>query len=50
MKTALVNAPLLKLFNPKAITEVHTDASMHGYGAVLLQVDREDQQLHPVEY
>ena len=50
LKTALVNAPLLKLFNPKAITEVHTDASMHGYGAVLLQVDREDQQLHPVEY
>ena len=43
LKTALVNAPLLKLFNSKAITDVHTDARMHSYGAVLLQIDIEDQ-------
>lgn len=50
LKSALVNAPVLKLFIPGALTEIHTDASMYGYGAVLLQVDQCDQQLHPVEY
>lgn len=50
LKNALVNAPALKLYNPTAYTEVHADASKYGYGAVLLQKDGEDQQLHPIEY
>lgn len=50
LRNSLVNAPVLKLFNPKAETEIHTDASMYGYGAVLLQRDEEDSQFHPVEY
>lgn len=50
LKTCLSNPPLLRLFNPKAVTEIHCDASMHGYGGMLLQKDSEDQSFHPVEY
>ncbi|GBP02650.1 Transposon Tf2-9 polyprotein [Eumeta japonica] len=50
LRGSLIGASVLRLFNPSAVTEIHTDASMHGYGAVLLQRDDEDQQLHPVEY
>ena len=28
----LMNAPVLKLYNPNAAIEVHTDVSMYGYG------------------
>ena len=44
-----MTAPVLKLFNPKAMTEIRTDASMYGYGAVPLQQDNEDRQFHPIE-
>lgn len=38
LKGSLTNAPVLNMFNPKAaITEVHTDASSLGLGAMLLQ-------------
>lgn len=50
LKAALVNAPVLGIFDPKLPTEIHTDASMYGYGAVMLQKNSEDQQYHPVEY
>lgn len=50
LKTALANPPLLKLFDPALQTEIHTDASMFGYGGVLMQRDSEDRCLHPIEY
>ncbi|XP_036339729.1 uncharacterized protein LOC118749046 [Rhagoletis pomonella] len=50
LKRALITAPVLKLYNPKTITEVHTDACMNGYGAVMLQKDVDDQELHPIQY
>lgn len=50
LKLALTKDPVLRLYNPKAITEIHTDASKFGYGAVLLQKDSEDQHYHPVQY
>ncbi|XP_075158053.1 uncharacterized protein LOC142231326 [Haematobia irritans] len=50
LKNALTSESVLRLYNPNAETEIHTDASMYGYGAVLLQRDSEDMQLHPVEY
>lgn len=50
LKVALTNAPVLKLYDPKAATEVHTDACKLGYGAVLLQKDRDDGELHPVQF
>lgn len=35
--TRLTSEPVLNIFNPSLLTEVHTDASSRGYGAVLLQ-------------
>lgn len=50
LKAALVREPVLKLYDPKLITEIHTDASKFGFGAVLLQKDQGDCLLHPVMY
>lgn len=50
LKQRLMVNPVLKIYDPEAETELHTDASKHGFGAVLLQRDNDDQQLHPVHY
>jgi len=50
LKQLLVSAPVLKLFDPIATTEVHTDASKYGFEGDLMQRDSEDQQFHPVEF
>lgn len=50
LKNSLSNEPVLAIFNPQCETELHTDASALGYGAVLLQRSSSDGQLHPVHY
>lgn len=50
LKSALTKAPVLKLYNPKAITEVHADACIYGYGAVLMQKDANDHEFHSVQF
>lgn len=45
----LTSAPVLAIFNPELPTEVHTDASSVGYGAVLLQT-HPDGKKHAVAY
>jgi len=50
LKTALISEPVLKLYNPNLQTEIHTDASKYGFGAVLLQKDPVDSAFHPVQY
>lgn len=50
LKIILSERPVLSLFRIGAETELHTDASIHGYGAILLQKNNEDQLLHPVYY
>jgi len=37
LQRKLISRPVLALYNPRALTELHTDASSYGYGAVLLQ-------------
>ncbi|CAF4891444.1 unnamed protein product [Pieris macdunnoughi] len=37
----LTSEPVLAIFNPTLLTEVHTDASSQGYGVVLLQIHRD---------
>lgn len=50
LKSLLSREPVLAIFNPQCETELHTDASALGYGAVLLQRSSLDGQLHPVYY
>ena len=50
LKEKLCSDPTLKLYNPEAYTELHTDASKFGYGAILMQKDSNDNMLHPIYY
>lgn len=45
----LVERPVLALYNPKTIAELHTDASSIGLAGILLQ-RQEDDKLHSVAY
>lgn len=50
LKMKLTQNPVLKIYNPTHVTEVHTDASIDGYGAVLIQRSPDDNLLHLVYY
>lgn len=51
LKLMLINKPvLLNLYRVGVETELHTDASRHGYGAILLQRSSDDDAMHPVYY
>lgn len=49
LRDLLVQAPVLAIFNMEKETELHTDASSSGYGAVLMQ-RQDDKSFHPVSY
>lgn len=49
LRDALIAAPVLAIYNCDRETEIHTDASSHGFGAVLLQ-KQADNKFHPVSY
>jgi len=49
LKIALTENPVL-LYNVNAETELHTDACMYEFGAILLQRDNEDSSWHPIYY
>lgn len=50
LKEILSEKPVLCLYRQGAETQLHTDASMYGYGAILLQRNAEDGKMHPVYY
>ncbi|CAK1603490.1 unnamed protein product [Parnassius mnemosyne] len=50
LKRILCSSPVLRIYDPDLTTELHTDASAEGYGAVLLQKSPTDNQMHPVYY
>lgn len=49
LKAKLIESPVLAIYNPNDETELHTDASTLGFGAVLLQ-RKTDNKFHPVFY
>lgn len=49
LKSKLVSAPILSIYNSRDATELHCDASSHGYGAILMQ-RKPNLKLHPVFY
>lgn len=49
LREKLVEAPVLSNYSPHRETELHTDASSHGFGAVLMQ-KQDDGNFHPVAY
>ncbi|CAL1683818.1 unnamed protein product [Lasius platythorax] len=49
LKNELIQYPVLRLYDPTALTELHTDASAKGLGAILLQKQK-DNNLAPIAY
>lgn len=49
LRDLLVSAPVLAIYNQNRETELHTDASSAGFGAVLMQ-RQDDGKFHPVAY
>jgi transposase InsO family protein len=50
LKRKLSEEPVLKIFDFESATELHTDASQDGFGAILFQKDDEKSELHPVYF
>lgn len=50
LKEKLSNPPVLRIYKPNAVTELHTDASRVAYSAILMQKCDEDNELHPIHY
>ena len=42
LKEKLCDTPILRMYNPSLDTELHTDASVIGYGGCLLQKQIDD--------
>lgn len=50
LKTLLAEKPVLGIYNPSFETELHTDASLEGYGAILMQKSPNDNKFHPTYF
>ncbi|GBN98295.1 Pro-Pol polyprotein [Araneus ventricosus] len=46
----LAEKPVLRIYNPNYETELHIDASLEGYGAILMQKSPVDKNFHPTYY
>lgn len=49
LKSKLIDDPILSIYGPQNVTELHCDASSHGFGAILMQ-RQSDGKFHPVFY
>ncbi|XP_076298022.1 uncharacterized protein LOC143217525 [Lasioglossum baleicum] len=50
LKTKLMEKPVLNIYKVDAETELHTDASSFGFGAVLMQRSDDDNKFHPIYF
>lgn len=49
LKETLTSSPILTIYDPKRETELHCDASSHGFGAILMQ-KQDDGNFHPISF
>ncbi|GBM10006.1 Transposon Tf2-11 polyprotein [Araneus ventricosus] len=50
LKLMLAEKPVLRIYNPNYETELQTDASLEGYGTILMQKSPDDKNFHPTYY
>ncbi|GBO35953.1 Retrovirus-related Pol polyprotein from transposon 297 [Araneus ventricosus] len=50
LKLMLAEKSVLRIYNSNYETELHTDASLEGYEAILMQKSPDDKNLHPTFY
>ena len=50
LKEALISKPILGIYSPTAETQLHTDASARGYGAILMQKQENEKLFKPIMY
>lgn len=50
LKAALVERPVLGIYDPKYVTHLHTDASKYGFGGILLQKKDDNDRMKPIAY
>ncbi|GBM19209.1 Retrovirus-related Pol polyprotein from transposon 297 [Araneus ventricosus] len=50
LKLMLAEKLVLRIYNPNYETELHTDGSLDGYGAILMQKSPDDKNFHPTYY
>jgi len=48
LKNKLVKALVLAIYDPKASTELHYDASTHGFGEILVQKAKKNNKMHNI--
>lgn len=49
LKCLLISPPILSIYSPLLETQLHCDASSHGYGSILMQ-KQSDGKFHPVAH
>lgn len=50
LKQKLLERPVLSIYSTSAETQLHTDASSFGFGGILLQKQKYDDDFHPIMY
>lgn len=50
LKAKLIHRPVLAIYDHSAELELHTDASKHGIGGILLQKSHDSNDLRPIAY
>lgn len=50
LKNLFSKEPVLRIYDPNAIIELHTAASAEGYGGTLMQRKPDEKNFHPVYY
>lgn len=50
LKSAIISKPVLAIYDPRAESQLHTDASKFATAAILMQRNKNDNEFHPVHF